>query len=532
MNPLDAPHPWPGPGVGARPGIVHLVGAGPGDPGLVTLRALELMATADVVLHDELVAPALLARVRAGAEIRWVGKRGHRPDEKQKKQSEIDDELIALARAGKRVVRLKGGDPFMFGRGSEEAESLLRAGIPFEVVPGVTSPLAAAAYAGIALTHRELASSVTFLTATTREGARFDARELRGLRGTICILMGLRSLGAFCRDLIDVAGFDAATPTAVVARGTRPDQRVVEGTLADIATRVEAAALGTPALAIVGAVAALRDQLRWFDNTPLFGKRVVVTRAAHQSDATATLLARRGADAILIPVIEIAAAPDPARVGRAVAELATYDLVVFTSENGVDRFFAALAAEGRDARAFGAAEIAAIGEGTARALARHGVRADLVPPSFVGEALARSILDRFAERGGATGKRVLIPRAKVARELVPDALREAGATVDVVAMYETRPASSDVAESLRARLRAGEIDAVMFTSKSTLDAFVDLLGTEARSLLSGVALASIGPITSRAARDRGLEVTVEAEPSTVPSLVEALQRYFLPPAAS
>jgi len=520
------------PGAGARAGVVHLVGAGPGDPGLVTVRALELLATADVVLHDELVAPSLLSLVRPGAEIRWVGKRGHRPGDKQNKQSEIDEELIALAREGKRVVRLKGGDPFLFGRGSEEAESLVAAGIRFEVVPGVTSPLAAAAYAGVSLTHRDLASSVTFLTARTREGARFDVAELRGLRGTICVMMGLRSLGDFCRDLIDVAGFDPATPACVVSRGTRPDQRVVEGTIVDIAARVEEAALATPALAIVGAVAGLRGVLRWFDAAPLFGKRVLVTRAAHQSGATAALLARRGAAPILVPTIEIGSAPDPSRVARAVRELSTYDLVVFTSDNGVARFFAALAEAELDARAFGRAEIAAIGEGTAKALAALGIRADLVPTSFVGEALAATILARFEKGGGAAGKRVLLPRALVARELVPEALRCAGATVDVVAMYETRPASAAIAESLRERLRAGEIDAVMVTSKSTIDGLCDLLGDEASSLLRSVAVASIGPVTSRAARDRGLVVATEAEPSTVPSLVDALEAHFASKPAS
>lgn len=520
------------PGAGARPGVVHLVGAGPGDPGLVTLRAIELLATADVVLHDELVATSLLAHVRAGAEIRWVGKRGHRPEEKQKKQSEITDELVSLAREGKRVVRLKGGDPFLFGRGSEEAESLRRAGIAFEVVPGVTSPLAAAAYAGISLTHRDLASSVTFLTATTREGTPFDVNELRGLRGTICILMGLRSLGAFTRDLIAIAGFAPSTPAAVVARGTRSDQRVVSGTLEEIAARAAAADLDTPALTIVGAVAALREELRWFDVAPLFGKRVVVTRAAHQSDATATLLARRGAEPIRLPTIEIGPAPDPARVERAVAELATYDLVAFTSENGVDRFFAALDAGGGDARAFGRAEVAAIGEGTSKALARRGVRADIVPPTFVGEALAKALIERLDARGGVAGKRVLVPRALVARELLPQALRDAGATVDVVAMYETRPAGAAAASAMRARLVAGEVDAVMVTSKSTLDAFCDLLGDDAPDLLDGVAVASIGPVTSAAARDRGLTVAVEASPSTVPSLVDALEGHFSPRPAS
>lgn len=518
------------PGAEARPGVVYLVGAGPGDPGLVTVRALELLATADVVLHDELVPASLLERVRPDAELRWVGKRGHRPDQKQSKQHEIDAQLVALARAGKAVVRLKGGDPFLFGRGSEEAETLAREGIGFEVVPGVTSPLAAAAYAGISLTHRELASSVTFLSATTRDGSRYDARRLAGLRGgTLCILMGLHALEPFLRELVELAGLDPTTPVAVVSAGTRPRQRVIEGTLADVAARVAAAALPTPALAIVGDVASLRGQLRWFDRWPLFGKRVLVTRAEHQAPTTAALLARRGAEPIVVPTIRLDAAPDPERVARAVAELGTYDLVAFTSENGVRRFVDAMRAAGRDARAFGRARIAAIGDGTARALAAIGVVADVVPASFVGEALADAILADLGRLGGATGdatvagRRVLLPRALVARETVPERLRAAGVAVDVVPVYVTRPPGDEARAALRSRFEDGGIDVVLLTSSSTADNLCDLLGEDAAALLAPCTVASIGPITTRTAERRGLRVDVTAEESTVPSLVRAIE---------
>lgn len=517
------------PGAGARPGVVYLVGSGPGDPGLVTVRALELLATADAVLHDELVPPSLLSLVRSGAEVRWVGKRGHRRDEKQSKQHEIDTQLIELARAGKSVVRLKGGDPFLFGRGSEEAEALVHAAIPFEVVPGVTSPLAAAAYAGISLTHRELASSVTFLSATMRDGSRFDARRLAGLDGTICVLMGLAQLDAFARELIDLAGLPASTPVAVVSRGTHPAQRVVEGTLEDIAPRVAAASLGSPALAVIGRVAALRAELRWFDRWPLFGQRVLVAQAEHQARATATLLARRGAEPVLAPALRIEPPPDPARVREAARAAGTYDEIVFTSANGVARFFDAIDAEGLDARAFGRARVAAIGDGTARALASRGVRADLVPATFVGEALADALLADLAARGGAAGKRVLLPRALVARETVPDRLRAAGAVVDVVPVYATLPPPERARDALRERLAAGSVDAALLTSASTVDNLCDLLGGDATRLLAPVVLGSIGPITTRAAERRGLQVAVTARESTVPTLVAALEMHLASP---
>lgn len=516
---------------GAQAGTVYLVGAGPGDPELVTVRGAALLATADVVLHDELVHPALLSLVRPGAEVRFVGKRGGDRVEKQARQREIDDALVALAREGLRVVRLKGGDPFLFGRGSEEAEILARAGVPFEVVPGVTAALGAAAYAGISLTHRDLASSVTLVSGTTRAGQPFDFREIAGVSGTVCVLMGMRRIEEMTRGLVEGARKDPSTPSAVIYMGTRAEQRTVTGRLDEIAAKARAAGMENPALIVVGAVTRLRDTIRWFDRRPLFGKRVLVTRAEGQAEDTARLLRRRGAEPVLAPTIVLRDPPDPARVARAVRELGTYDLVAFTSENGVARFFEQMRAEGRDARAFGRARVAAIGSGTAAALAERGITADIVPKSFVGEALAESILDAIGARagGGFAPVRVLIPRALVAREVVPDTLRAAGCTVDVVPVYETVPPPPERRDALIGILEEHKIDIVMLTSSSTAQNLCDLLGDRAPELLRGTLIASIGPVTGMAAKKRGLEVQVTAETSSLPGLIAAIEAHLGPP---
>jgi uroporphyrinogen III methyltransferase/synthase len=515
-------------GGAAAPGFVYLVGGGPGDPGLLTLRGAELLASADVVLHDELVHPALLERVRAGAEVRFVGKRGGDPDRKQAAQAAIDAELVALARAGKRVVRLKGGDPFLFGRGSEEAEALAAAGVPFEVVPGVPSPIGATAYAGISVTHRELASSATFVSATNRDGREFDWSELASVRGTICVLMGMRRIEAHVEGLLRDAKRAPETPAAVIQWGTRAEQRVVEGRLDEIAQRAREAGLASPAIIVVGPVAGLRRTLRWFDARPLFGKRVLITRPAGQAAATADMLRRRGAEPIELPAIQIGDPPDPARVTQAVRELDRYDVVAFTSENGVSWFFRALDAEGRDARAFGRARVATIGPGTAAALAARGVRADIVPGEFRGEVLADAILaDAEVKARLARGPvRVLVPRALVAREVLAEILRGAGCEVDIVPVYETRPASAERRDELVKRLEARAVDVVMLTSSSTADSLCELVGPRAPELLCDVVVASIGPITTATAEKRGLTVGVTATESTTAGLVAALEQHF------
>ncbi len=520
-------HPGQGP-LGARSGVVYLVGGGPGDPGLLTVRGAELLATADVILHDELVHPALLERVREGAEVRCVGKRGGEPGAKQASQAAIDADLIALARAGRSVVRLKGGDPFLFGRGSEEAESLVAAGVPFEVVPGVPSPLGAAAYAGISLTHRDLASSVTFVSAVTRAGAGFPFAELASVRGTICVLMGMHRLAEVCDGLVRDAARDPSTPVAVIQWGTRAEQAVVEGPLSGIAALARRAGLGSPAIVVVGPVVSLRRTLRWFDVRPLFGKRVLVTRPAGQAAATAELLRRRGAEPVELPAIALFPPPDPACVAAAARGLDGYDVVAFTSENGVVAFFRELDAQRRDARAFGRARVAAVGSGTAAALLARGVRADIVPTDFRGEALADAILADPAvaaaiSRGAA---RILVPRALVAREVLPERLRAAGCEVSVVPVYETRPTSADRRAELARRLEAREVSAVLLTSSSTADSLCDLLGPRAAELLARVVVASIGPITTATAEKRGLTVAVTATVSTTAGLVDALERHF------
>lgn len=506
---------------GARPGWVYLVGAGPGDPGLLTLRGAELLASADVVLHDELVDRAQLARCRNDAEVASVGKRGTDAGSKSAAQAAITRRLIQAAKAGKSVVRLKGGDPFLFGRGSEEARALRSAGVPFAIVPGVSSPVGATAYAGIPLTHRDLASSVSFVTAVKGGGAPFDWSELAGVRGTICVFMGARHLGAVCQGLVERAGRATDTPAAVVQWISFPQQRTVVGTLADIAERAGRAGIANPSLLVVGAVVALRDELRWFDAQPLFGKRVLVLRPAHQAGPTAKLLRERGADPVLFPTIAIEPPPDPERVRRAVAELDRYRLVAFTSDNGVAWLWRALELAHKDARAFGAAMVAAIGPATAAGLRRRGIEPDIVAETFVAEHLASAIVAAMGPIDATAPPRVLLPRALVARETLPESLRAAGMEVDVVAVYRTVTGSAERRAELRALLP--NIDIVMLTSSSTAEQLVALLGDDAGERLSRCTLASIGPVTTATAEKLGLRVAVTASVSTAAGVIDALE---------
>jgi len=509
---------------GARAGEVYLVGAGPGDEGLLTVRGAELLASADVVLHDELVHPAVLGLARPDADVQHVGKRGGTPLAKQATQDDIERRLVELARAGRSVVRLKGGDPFLFGRGSEEAEALAAAGVPFEIVPGVCSPIAAAAYAGISLTHRDHATSVTFVSGTTRKGEGFDWGELESVRGTLCVLMGLRRLEEITQALADSKARRPDTPAAVISKGTRADQRVVRGTLADIASRARDAGLESPALMVVGPVVELRDVIRWYDRRPLFGKRVLVTRPSGQAETTARSLRRRGADPIELPTIRLGSPPDWDQVLRAVADLESdqYEYVVFTSANGVAWFWKAIEQRQADARVFGRARIAAIGPATDRALRDHGVRADIVPTSFVAEELAAAILEDGSKRG-IRDARVLLPRARVAREVLPETLRAGGHRVDVLPVYETRPADDDARSQLVTSLRERAIDIVLLTSSSTVDSLCELTAPNTAALLAGLTIASIGPITTATAEKHGLQVAVTATHSTSDGLIAALE---------
>ncbi|HZO13148.1 MAG TPA: uroporphyrinogen-III C-methyltransferase [Polyangiaceae bacterium] len=497
----------------ARSGWVYLVGAGPGDPDLITVRGAELLASADVVLHDELIDPALLER--ATGEVRSVGKRGSSARSKQARQDAINRDLVALARAGQSVVRLKGGDPFLFGRGSEEARELRAAAIPFEVVPGVPAPVGATGYAGIPLTHRDIASSVTFITAVKRDGKMFDWSELAQLKGTLCIFMGTHRLAEIAEGLIDKGRRAPSTPAAAVQWISYPRQHTVVGTLADIAAR--ASKLGSPSLLIVGDVVALRPDVRWYDAQALFGKRVLVTRPAHQIAPTAKQLRQRGAEAVPFPTIQLQPPPDPEAVARAVRELASYDLVAFTSDNGVDWLWREIDRQGRDARAFGNAKIAAIGPATAQGLRRRGVVADIVAESYIAETLAENILQKLQP-----GARVLVPRALVAREILPERLREAGMHVDVVPVYQTVSSGVDKREELRALVAS--VDIVTLTSSSTVTMLSEILGDDAPARLAHCLLASIGPVTTKTAEDLGLHVAVTAEVSTSVGLIDALER--------
>jgi len=480
---------------------VYLVGAGPGDPGLMTARALELIAGADVIVYDRLIPATALDGARADTELVFAGKQGGGPSVSQ---SDIQRMLLSHGAAGRSVVRLKGGDPFVFGRGGEEAEALRAAGISYEVVPGITAGVAAAAYAGIPVTHRDASSAVAFVTGHEDPGkpeSALDWPALAAFPGTLVFYMGVRQLGAIARQLI-AGGRSSSEPAAVIERGTLPGQRVVTGTLDTIASVAEREQVRAPAVSVFGAVAGLRTDLAWFEARPLAGVSIAVTRARAQASELATRLRGLGADALEAPAIRIVALDGPA------PEVERYDLVCLTSPNGVRLLFDRLARAGQDARAFAGVRVAAIGPGTAAALREHGLIADVVPERFVAEGLVEALAD-------VPVSRALVARAAQARDVLPDALRERGAEVDVVALYET------VAEPVSDQQRSAvaRADYLTFTSSSTVRFFFDAAGD---SLGPATRLASIGPVTSDALRERGHEPDLEATRHDIDGLVEAL----------
>lgn len=496
--------------------MIHLVGSGPGDPGLFTLKGKRLLENADAVVYDRLAPESLLAYA-PGAEKIYVGKK---PGEPSMPQEEINGLLVHLGREGKDVVRLKGGDPYIFGRGGEEALALAEAGLPFEVVPGITSGSAAPAYAGIPVTHRRVSTSVAFITGhedPTKDGQDVDWRKAANGADTLVLYMGVGRLREISAQLT-AAGKSPETPVACVRWGTLPEQRTVTGTLADIADRVEEAGLRPPAVTVVGEVVALRGDLSWFEDRPLFGRRIVVTRARAQAGDLSRKLEALGAEVVEFPTIEIRPPEDFEPLDRAIRGLDGYDWLVFTSVNGVEAFVGRLREHGLDLRAVPrGAQIAAIGPATAESLRRAGLNVDAVPGEYRAEALLEEI------GAPVEGQRFLIPRAKAAREVLPESLREAGATVDVPPAYESVP-SGEGAESLAARLGADEIDCITFTASSTVENFVRAFGEErARELAAGTSVACIGPITADTARSHGLEVAAEAEEYTIPGLVEAVR---------
>jgi uroporphyrinogen III methyltransferase / synthase len=495
----------------AKPGIVYLVGAGPGDPGLMTRRSLELIAEADAILYDRLIPANALDGARADCELRYVGKA---PGDAAMSQEEICALLVELGRAGRRVVRLKGGDPFVFGRGGEEAEALRDAGVAFEVVPGVTAGVAAPAYAGIPVTHRDAASAVAFVTGhedPAKAESALDAEALAKFPGTLVFYMGVKNLPRIADALI-AAGRDPAEPAAVVRRGTLPDQRTVAGTLEDIADRVEDAGLTAPAIAVIGQAAALHDTLSWLERRPLHGRRVAVTRARAQASGLAARLRDLGAEVVETPAIRIEPRPVDGSVGGAIGNLGDYSLVCFTSTNAVRLFLAGLSARGMEALALVRPTVAAIGPGTAAELERQGVHADVVAPRAVAESLVEALAEVPVE-----GRRVLIPRGGQSRDVLPDALRARGATVDPITLYDTvvEPLTQEQRQAL------SNLDYVTFASASSVRNLLASLDGAAAAL-GDARIASIGPVTSDAARSLGLEVDVEARSHDVPGLVEAV----------
>jgi uroporphyrinogen III methyltransferase / synthase len=480
---------------------VYLVGAGPGDPGLMTARALELIGSAEVIVYDRLIPAEALRNVRPKAELIYAGKEGGGPS---MAQAEIERLLVEHGRAGREVVRLKGGDPFVFGRGGEEAEALREAGIRFEIVPGVTAGVAAPAYAGIPVTHRDKASAVAFVTGhedPDKPESGLDWEALAEFPGTLVLYMGVRQLGTITARL-KAAGRDGEEPAAIVQRGTLPDQRVVSGTLQTIATEATAAGVRAPAVTVLGPVAALRDQLQWFELRPLAGLTVAVTRAREQASALAARLHAQGAEVIEAPAIRIVPLDGPT------PDLEPYDLVCLTSPNGVRLLFERLAAAGRDARALAGVRVAAIGPGTAAALRTRGILADVVPERFLAEGLVEALQD-------VPVTRALIARAVEARDVLPEALRERGAEVDLLPLYET------VAESLSGdQLEAlAKADYITFTSSSTVRFFLQAAGD---GIVGNAKLVSIGPVTSGTLRQHGLEPHVEATRHDIDGVIEAL----------
>jgi len=493
----------------ARAGVVYLVGAGPGDPGLVTVKALELVASADVVLHDRLIPASVLDGARPEAELIYVGKQ---PGDGGASQERIEELMVERARHGRSVVRLKGGDPFVFGRGGEEAEALARAGVEFEVVPGVTSGVAAPAYAGIPVTHRDDASAVAFVTGhedPEKDETALDWEALARFPGTLVLYMGVKNLPRIAESL-RAGGRDPKEPAAAIERGTDAAQRTVTATLSELPAAVAEAGLRAPAILLFGAVAARRDAIAWLERRPLHGKRVVVTRARAQASGLSATLRALGADVVELPAIRIEPRLDAPEVREAVADLHSYALVCLTSPNGVRLLFEAMAEQGRDARSLANATVAAIGPGTAAALAEHGVIADVVPQRFVAEALVEALASVDVH-----DRPVLVARAAEARDVLPEALAERGARVDVVALYETVREDPDPA----AIEAAAGADYITFTSSSTVR---NLLGATGDRFPRSARVVSIGPITSEAAREAGLQVHVEAERHDPSGVVEAL----------
>lgn len=494
-------------------GKVYLVGGGPGAEGLITLRAVECLKQAEVIVYDRLVDDKILAHVKPGCELIYVGKGAK---EHVMEQEEINNLLVAKGKEGKIVTRLKGGDPFVLGRGGEEAEALVKAGIPFEIVPGVTAAIAVPAYAGIPVTHRHVASSFAVITGhedPTKESSSIAWDKLATGVDTLVFLMGLENLKAICGELIK-HGRSPITPVALIRWGTLPRQQTLVGTLADIPEKAEKNSFGPPVVAVIGEVVSLREKLRWFDNRPLFGKRVLVTRSRSQASVLSRLLAQEGAEAVELPAISIDSTSDLKPLDKALSHLSDYNWVVFTSSNGVEAFFSRLFQLGKDARTLGKTQISAIGEATSFSLNKYGIIADLIPGDFS----SQGILDSFSSIK-VNGASFLLPRADLAGQELATELVKRGAKVEQVVTYKTVPAKQ-VSVNAESIFRDG-IDIITFTSSSTVKGLVNLLDGN-KKMLNGSSIACIGPVTAETAEKAGLKVNVVAKEHTIPGLVKAL----------
>jgi uroporphyrinogen III methyltransferase/synthase len=509
--------------------MVYLVGAGPGDPSLITIRGKQLLERAEVVIYDYLASKKLLKYVPRQAEFIYAGKRGG--VKHTHTQDEINQMLIDRALSGKRVIRLKGGDPFIFGRGGEEIEELVKAGIPFEVVPGVTSATAAATYAGIPITHRQYTSTVAFVTGhedPTKPDSKIAWDKLATGVGTIVVYMGIKNLQSITEKVIKY-GRDPKTPVAVVRWASTSEQRTVVGNLENIAEVVRKNNIKPPSLVVIGEVVNLRDTINWYEKRPLFSKRVVVTRTRDQASELVNLLENYGAECIEYPTISLEPVESYDILDRALAEIETFHWLLFTSINAVDYFFWRLFELGKDVRYLKGPKVAAVGRVTSEALVKRGIRADLLPEEFTGDGLAERLIET-----GVTGQKILIPRALKARETLPEALNSAGAEVTLAPVYQNVLPTSSTGEKLKEELlkalQEKRVDMVTFTSSSTVRNFVTLLDIKApdemQKLMAGVAVATIGPITAKTAEQFGLHVDVQPQEYTIPGLVDNIVEYF------
>lgn len=501
-------------------GKVYLVGAGPGDPGLITVKGLECVRQADVIVYDRLAGRGILAHACPDAELIYVGKG---PDRHTMKQDEINRLLVEKALAGKIVARLKGGDPFVFGRGGEEAGALYDAGLPFEVVPGITSAVAAPAYAGIPVTHRGLTSTFAVITGNEdpdKEGSDIDWAKISTGIGTLIFLMGMSNISSITASLIK-HGRPAQTPAAVIRWGTTSGQKTLAGTLEDIAERAAREGFTNPSVIVVGEVVGLREKLNWFEKKPLFGCRVLVTRSREQASFLSRAIEELGGEAVEFPTITIAGPDDFGPLDRAVAGVEKYRWVIFTSVNGVKYFFGRLFKSGRDIRDLKGINICAIGPKTRDSLSAYGLRVEYVPSEYRAEEIAAGLKGRIQP-----GDAVLLPRADIARKDLVRLLELEGARVDDVVAYRT-VAGEGGREEIRAMLREGGIDIITFTSSSTVSNFVSITGDGLDRLLEGVAVACIGPVTAETARKMGLPVHIEASRYTIEGLIETILNWKL-----